>query len=118
MAAPNIVQLNNVYGNTATYLATTTPTAYLTNSSGSNSVIKINAIILTNYGSTVANSYIDLYRGGIAYPLSGNTQVPPNSTLVVSGKDMQFYLVEGDSLRASSNVNSGVAVSTSYETIS
>ena len=118
MSAPNIVQLNYVYGNTSLYLANTVTTPYLTNSSGSNSVIKINAIFLTNYGGTVANSYIDLYRGSIAYPISGNTQIPPNSTLVVSGKDMQFYLVEGDSLRASSNASNSVSVATSYETIS
>ena len=118
MSAPNIVQLNYVYGNTSLYLANTVTTPYLTNVVGTNSVIKINSIFVTNYSANVANSYIDLYRGGIAYPISGNTQIPPNSTLVVSGKDMQFYLVEGDSLRASSNASNSVSVATSYETIS
>jgi hypothetical protein len=117
MAAPNIAALVNIYGNTATFLANTGTSTFLTNASGSSTVIKVNSIVAANYSSNTVNTYIDLYRGGVGYPMA-NTQVPPNSTLVVSGKDMMFYMVEGDSLRASANANNSLSITSSYETIS
>lgn len=117
MAAPNIAQLNNIYGNTSTYLANTVAISFLTNETNSGSVIKVNSIVVANYSANTANAYIDMVRGGISYPLLGNAQVPPNSTMVVIGRDVMMYLVEGDSLRANSNVNS-LSITSSYETIS
>jgi hypothetical protein len=118
MAAPNIAQLNNIYGNTATYLANTSATAFLTNGTNSGSVIKVNSIVISNYSAATANAYVDMVRGGISYPIIGNTQVPPNSTMVAIGKDVMMYLVEGDSLRANSNISSSISITSSYETIS
>ena len=117
MAAPNIAALTNIYGNTATYLANTVISGFLTNSTNSSTVIKINSIVASNYSSNNVLTYIDLYRGGVGYPMA-NTIVPPYSTLVVVGKDMMFYMVEGDSLRASSNSNNTLSITSSYETIS
>jgi hypothetical protein len=37
-----------------------------------------------------------MVRGGISYPLLGNALVPPNSTMVVIGRDVMMYLAEGD----------------------
>jgi hypothetical protein len=50
--------------------------------------------------------------------IGGNISVPPSSTLVVSGKDTAFYLVEGDSLTANVSTNSSSHITASYETIS
>jgi hypothetical protein len=116
MAAPNIAQLNYIYGNTATYLATTSAASFLTNGTSSGSVIKVNSIVISNYSSGTANAYIDMVRGGISYPIIGNTQIPPYSTIVPISKVM--YLVEGDSLRANSNIVSAISITASYETIS
>jgi hypothetical protein len=118
MAAPNIAQLNNIYGNTATYLANTIAGAFLTNGTNSGSVIKVNSVVIANYLPTTANAYVDILRGGISYPILGFAQVPPNSTMVAIGRDVVMYLVEGDSLRANSNVASGISITSSYETIS
>jgi hypothetical protein len=57
-----------------------------------------------------------MVRGGISYPIIGNTQIPPYSTIVPISKLM--YLVEGDSLRANSNIVSAISITASYETIS
>jgi hypothetical protein len=118
MAAPNIAQLNSIYGNTATYLANTIAGIFLTNGTNSGSVIKVNSVVISNYLPTTSNAYIDMVRGGISYPILGTCQIPPNSTMVAIAKDVMMYLVEGDSLRANSNVSTGVAVTASYETIS
>ena len=48
----------------------------ISNLSGSNSVIKVNTIMIANYGANTITANVDLYRGSVSYPISGNMSVP------------------------------------------
>jgi hypothetical protein len=119
MAAPNIVNVQSIYGNTAVQLVATSPTAIITNNLGSNSVIKVNNLIFSNINtSSNVSATLDLYRSSVSYPISYQITVPLNSSLVVIGKDTTIYLQEGDVLRTSAGLASSLTAVASYETIS
>jgi hypothetical protein len=118
MAAPNIVNVTTITANAAYIVANNSVMAgVLTNSAASGSVIKVNSVLITNYGANSITANVDVLRGGSSYLLAGGVSVPANSTLVALAKDIILYLVEGDTLRA--NVSANTAhVTASYETIS
>lgn len=118
MAAPNIVNVTNITANAAYMVANNSAiSGVLTNTVGSNSVIKVNSVLVTNYGANAISANVDVLRGTSSYILAGGVSVPANSTLVALAKDIILYLVEGDTLRA--NVSANTAhVTASYETIS
>ena len=118
MAAPNIVNVTTITANAAYIVANNAAMAgVLTNSTSSGSVIKVNSVLVTNYGANAITANVDVLRGADSYKLAGGVSVPANSTLVALAKDIILYLVEGDSLRA--NVSANTAhITASYETIS
>lgn len=119
MAAPNIVGVTTITGKTAVLAVTTTATAIVSNSGGSNKVFKINSLSIANVdGTNNAEATVDLYRGGTAYRLLYTVVVPADSTLVAISKDSSIYLEEGDSLRVTANANSDLEAVCSYEEIS
>lgn len=119
MAAPNIVNVTTITGKTAVLAVTTSQTAIVTNSSNSNSVIKINSLILANInGSSATDSYVGIYRGGTLYYIAYTVSVPADATLVAISKDANVYLEEGDELRVWAGNNSYLHATCSYEIIS
>jgi hypothetical protein len=118
MAAPNIVNVTTITANAAYIVANNSiMSGVLTNTAGSNAVIKVNSVLVTNYGANSITANVDVLRGASSYLLAGGVSVPGNSTLVALAKDIILYLVEGDTLRA--NVSANTAhVTASYETIS
>ena len=119
MAAPNIVNVTNITGKTASLAVTTSPTALVTNTQASSQIYKINYIIATNITITPADITVDLYRlGTTVYPLAYTITVPEKSTLVIIGKDTAVYLEEYDTIRVSASVASALVATTSYEIIS
>ena len=117
MTAPNIVDVTTITGKTAVASLTTSTTAFLTNTSGSGMVIKVNAIYASNVdGAVNADLNLDLYRGGVSYSLTKTVVVPYDSTLDILSK--AIYLEEGDALRASANANGDIQIICSYEEIS
>jgi hypothetical protein len=117
MTAPNVLVSTNVNGKTAVQLITTSPTAIVSNAGGSNKVLKINALYVSNVDG--ANNYtltMDLYRSSVAYRLGYLITVPAASTLDVVSK--AFYLEEGDSLRLTASANTKLESLCSYEDIS
>jgi len=117
MTAPNVLVSTNVNGKTAVQLITTSPTAIVSNAGGSNKVLKINALYVSNVDG--ANNYtltMDLYRSAVAYRLGYLITVPAASTLDVVSK--AFYLEEGDSLRLTASTVSKLEALCSYEDIS
>jgi hypothetical protein len=117
MTAPNVLVSTNVNGKTAVQLVTTSPTAIVSNAGGSNKVLKINALYVSNVDG--ANNYtlnMDLFRSSTAYRLGYQIIVPAASTLDVISK--AFYLEEGDALRLTANTASKLEALCSYEDIS
>ena len=117
MAAPNIVNVTTITGKTAVAIASTSATAIVTNSAGSNKVLKINALYGGNIESTLSQDLtVDLYRGNTAYRFIPTVTIPAKATLDIISKPI--YLEEGDSLRLTASVNSKIEVLCSYEEIS
>jgi hypothetical protein len=118
MAAPNIVNVTTITANAAYLVANNSiMSGILTNTAASGSVIKVNSVLVTNYGANSITANVDVLRGATSYLLAGGVSVPANSTLVALAKDIILYLVEGDTLRA--NVSANTAhVTASYEIIS
>jgi hypothetical protein len=118
MTAPNIINIAAISAKTTTTIAPLTATALLTNSSGSNQIYKINTIMSTNVSTVPVDITVDLFRGGVSYPIAYTMTVPDKSTIVLLGKDTPFYLEEGDVLRTSASIVSSLSVLVSYEILS
>ena len=117
MAQPNIVNVTDIKGETRGYSITTTLTNTLVNSSGSNSVIKANTILISNIDSANAadisvsfydNQTTDVY-------LARTVTVPAKSTLDLLNKPV--YLEENDSFRMLASADSDLEAVISYEII-
>lgn len=119
MAAPNMVNMTSLYGKTAVQAVGTTATAIVTNTAGSNKVLKINSLVVSNIdGTNNAEVTVDLFRSSVAYRLASTIIVPADASLVVISKDAFIYLEEGDSLRLTANVAGDLEAVCSYEEIS
>lgn len=119
MAAPNIVNVVNISGSTAVQQISATPTAIVSNSAASNTVVKINNLVVANVnGTTAATVSVTLLRSGVDYRLAYLISVPAGSSLVVIDKATGIYLQEGDSIRLQASVSSYLEAVCSYETLS
>jgi len=117
MAAPNIVNVSTITGKTAVLAVTTSATAIVTNSAGSNKVFKVNALYVSNVdGTNAADVTADILRSGTAYRLASTISVPADATLDIIAK--AIYLEEGDALRLTASANSDLEAVCSYEEIS
>jgi hypothetical protein len=117
MANPNIVNVSTINGNTGVLNVTTSATAIVTNSSGSNKVYKLNSLYVSNNdASTGYKLTADLYRSATAYPFAVSVTIPTNSTLDVISKPL--YLLEGDTIRLTADTNSKLVAVCSWEEIS
>jgi hypothetical protein len=117
MAAPNIVSVSAIYGRTAGLAVTTSATAIVTNSSGSNKVFKINALYISNVTTSNGWATIEVLKNGsTAFDIGYQITIPTNATLDVISK--AIYLEENDSIRLTANANSTIEAVVSYEEIS
>lgn len=117
MAAPNIASLTSITGKTAVAIATTTLANVISNSAGSNNVLKVNSMLLTNYSATTVTSNVNIVRSGTNYPLAGTLSIPGNSSLALIGRDLTFYLEEGDYVQVNANAATSLSITSSYEII-
>lgn len=98
---------------------TTVSANVLSNAASSNTIYKINTIMLTNYASSTYAVNITVNRNGIGIFYIANTiSIPGNSLLTVLGKDTSIYLEEGDTLQTNASVNSAIHLSVGYELLS
>lgn len=127
MANPNIVNVTTIYGNTSSYLISTTDnpfaTALVNNAASSGKVYKINSIVVANVdGTSAADITITLYPqddlGGTGTALISTASVPADSTLVVMDKSTGIYLLEDKSIGATASAANDLVVTCSWEEIS
>jgi hypothetical protein len=117
MTAPNIVNVTTIIGKTAVQQVTTSATAIVTNSSGSNKVFKVNALYIANVdGAASADISVALFRSSVSYEIAHTVSVPADATLDVLSK--AIYLEEGDALRLTASANGDLEAVCSYEEIS
>jgi len=122
MAAPNIVNVTSIVaGYAASAPATITQTVLVNNPDSSNSVVKINSVVITNVTSSVANCTVAINTtaagNGINYRIAYNIYVPPNSSLQLVDKGNFLYLTENTSLVVTSGTASSLEYVAVYETI-
>tara|TARA_R110000868_G_scaffold161971_1_gene392904 strand:+ start:161 stop:523 length:363 start_codon:yes stop_codon:yes gene_type:complete len=120
MAAPNLKNPTTITGiTTVVGLGTTAVTGILTNTAGSNKVLKINSIFCANIdGVTAADISISIIRNGIDRYLARTIAVPADATQIISTKDTYFYLEEGVGIRAQASAANDLDVTIGYEEIS
>lgn len=116
MANPNIVNVSTIYGNTGVQNVTTSATA-IANNTGSGTIYKINALMITNVSANAANITVDLYRSGTAYVITNSLTINPNTAFTPIDKTLSLYLLEGDAIRCTANVNSALQAVCSWEEI-
>jgi hypothetical protein len=119
MTAPNLKNPTTITGiTTVVGLGTTAVTGILTNTTGSNSVLKINSIFCANIdGVSAADISISILRNGTDRHLARTISVPANATQIISTKDTYFYLEEGVGIRARASAADALDVVIGYEVI-
>lgn len=118
MAAPNLINMTTITGRTAVADVTTTASTILSNGANSNTVLKINTIIVTNVdGVNSADITVRLVRSSVNYHLASTIAVPADASLVVISKENSIYLEEGDTLTALASANGDLQIVVSYEII-
>jgi hypothetical protein len=126
MANPNIVNVSTIYGNTSSYLISSTDdpfaTALINNLASSGKIFKINSIIVANVdGTSAADVTIKLFSqddlGGTGTALVSTVSVPADSTLIVVDKSTAIYLLEDKSIGATASAANDLVVTCSWEEI-
>lgn len=120
MANPNIVNVSQIYGKTATSKLYTTDSNLVVNASSSGKIIKINSLYIANKNGTTAGDVTVYHVGGAAgtVELAYTISVPADATLVLISKDAGIYLEEGQSLVAKASADGLLVAICSYEEIS
>jgi hypothetical protein len=119
MTAPNLLNTTTVTAKSVGSNVTTVTANVVNNGSGSNTLVKVNFLNLSNITGTAASSNVFLAKsGGISYPILSNVSIPGAALLVAWGKDTAVYLEEGDAITANASANSTVVITSSYEIIS
>ncbi len=117
MAAPNIVNVANIYGKTAVQAIPVTATAIITNAAASATVVKVNALYVSNLDTSASYKLtVDIFRSTVAYNLMYQVSVPAGSSMDVFSKAV--YLEEGDTLRLTADTVIKLQAVASYEVIS
>ena len=118
MSAPNMLSITACYGNTAMATLATGTANVITNASGSNTVVKLNNVIISNYSGSAITANVMLNRSSTLYYIGGTVSIPANSTLVLLAKDTTTYMIEGDVLQANASAGTSASIVCSYETLS
>lgn len=116
MANPNIFSATSILGKTDARSLATTGTSITSNAAASGKVLKINTLTVCAAGSSDAEASVWLARGTNSFHLAKGMTVPVGGTLAIVGRENPLYVLEGDSVLASS-VGSADAIC-SYEEIS
>jgi hypothetical protein len=122
MAAPNIVNVTSIIAGTVGLTPTTTnPNVLLSNLIDSNSVIKVNSLVVTNVTDTVAATTVSINSSaagvGTNTRIAYNIYVPANASLQLVDKGNFLYLVENRSIIVTSGVGSSLDYLVVFETI-
>jgi hypothetical protein len=121
MANPNIIDVISIHGKTSHKHLTTDSEPLLQNVLGSNSVYKINTVLVSNSnGSINADVSLVYYDKNIedgSY-IAKTREVLADSTLVLISKDISLYLEENCDLKIFASANGNLDATISYEVIS
>jgi hypothetical protein len=122
MAAPNIVNVTSIIGNSLTVAVGTSATQLASNAASSGKAFKINTILIANIDGTAAadvtvNIYSAAALGGTALAIASTISVPADASLIVIDKTTSFYLLENQSIGAIAGTASDLVATISFEEI-
>lgn len=122
MAAPNIVNVTSIIGNSLSVAVGTSATQLASNAASSNKVFKINTIMIANIdGTNAADVTVNIYSaaelGGTPLAIASTITVPADATLVVVDKGTSFYLLENQSIGAIASAAGDLVATISFEEI-
>ena len=118
MAAPNLLNITTIRGNTAVLNVITVAANVIANPSNSNKVFKINTLMFANIdGAAAADITADLVRNGAPFDIVSTVTVPADATLIALSKDTPIYVEEGDFIRVFASANGDIQAICSYEEI-
>jgi hypothetical protein len=122
MAAPNIVNVTNIIGNSLSVAVGATATQLASNAAASGKVFKINSIVVANVdGSSAADVTVEIYSqddlGGTALAIVSTISVPADASLIVTDKTTSFYLLEDQSIGATASAAGDLVATISFEEI-
>jgi hypothetical protein len=118
MANPNIVNVSTIYGNTGALAVSTAMTNVVSNPTSSNTLYKVNDLIVTNACTSALPIYLQINLAGTNTNIAANVSVPSAASLVLLGKDTSIYLLENNSLQMNTNSNGYITAVCSWEQIS
>lgn len=119
MAAPNIVNVTTITGKTALANATTVASNVVVNPASSNTVLKLNSIIVSNVdGTNAADVTVSILRASNSFAIASTVSVAADASLVVISKENTIYLEEGDAITCVASANNDLQIICSYEEIS
>ena len=121
MAAPNLLTISTVTGLTAVANVTSVSANIVTNAANSNTLVKINSLVISNANTLGAAGVVSI-TAGVArstgnYTAASAIAVPANAALIAISRDANIYLVEGDALYVISNANNSLQAICSYEVL-
>jgi hypothetical protein len=122
MAAPNIVNVTNIIGNSLSVAVGATATQLASNAAASGKVFKINSIVVANVdGSSAADVTVEIYSqddlGGTPLAIVSTISVPADASLIVTDKTTSFYLLEDQSIGATASAAGDLVATISFEEI-
>jgi hypothetical protein len=122
MAAPNIVNVTSIVGNSLSVAVGTSATQLASNAASSNKVFKINSIVVANIdGTNAADITVNIYSeddlGGTPLAIVSTISVPADASLIVTDKTTTFYLLEDQSIGAIAGTAGDLVATISFEEI-
>ena len=116
MANPNLVNVTSITGESVQAALTTTLTTEIL-AAASDTLVKVNSIIIANIDGTnaVDVSVFITKSGGSPIAIASTISVPADATLVVIDKNSALYLEEGDNLEAGASANSDATITVNFE---
>lgn len=122
MAAPNIVNVTSIIGNSLTVAVATSATQLASNAASSGKVFKINSILIANIdGTASADVTVNIYSaaalGGTGLAIASTIAVPADASLIVIDKTTSFYLLENQSIGAIASATGDLVATISFEEI-
>jgi hypothetical protein len=118
MANPNIVAVSTIYGNTSGISVGTSYANVVQNPSSSNTLYKINTVIVTNSCTATQSVTLQINQAGTNTNISANIGIPSAATVVLLGKDTALYLLENNSLQMNASSAGYITAVASWEQIS
>ena len=121
MANPNIASATSILSKTNYGGLTTGLTEVLENAASSNTVIKVNSIVIVNIDGTNSadvTATLSSSAGNFDQTIAHLITVPAKTNLVLVSADMRIYLEEDKAINLQASANSDLNYYISYEIIS